>query len=132
MAVNDLAGGATYGPLTPEILLAGDEPIKTSSGTAGAALAKYQVCALLATGNVVVFVSGTHTAAQAVLAMQAAASGSSVQYAYQGVFNDDLLAAQAGNATLYAAAAMDTFAERRGFFNGLFRVGKVGGGWAAV
>lgn len=131
MAVNDLAGGATYGPLTPEILLAGDEPIKTASAIAGATLSKYQICALTAAG-VVVFVSGTHTAAQAVLAMQAAASGSSVQYAYQGVFNDALLAAQAGNATLYAVAAMDTFAERQAFFNGLFRVGKVGGGWAAV
>lgn len=131
MAVNDLAGGATYGPLTPEILLAGDEPIKTSNGTAGAALSKYQVCAVT-TAGVVVFVSGTHTAAQAVLAMQAAASGAKVQYAYQGVFNDDLLAAQTGNATLYAATAMDTFVERQAFFNGLFRVGKVGGGWAAV
>jgi hypothetical protein len=132
MAVNDLAGGATYGPLTPEILLAGDEPIKTSNGTAGAALSKYQVCAVTSTGSVVVFVSGTHTAHQAVLAMQPAASGAQVQYAYQGVFNDDLLAAQAGNATLYAAAAMDTFVERKAFFNSLFRVGKVGGGWAAV
>ena len=107
MAVNDLAGGAVYGPLNPEILLAGDEPIKTASAVAGAALSKYQVCAVTAAG-VVVFVSGTHTAAQAALAMQPAASGSSVQYAYQGVFNDALLAAQPGNATLYAAATMDT------------------------
>ena len=68
----------------------------------------------------------------ATLAKQAAGSGAQVQYAYQGVFNDALLAAQAGNATLYAAAAMDTFAERQAFFNGLFRVGKVGGGWAAI
>jgi hypothetical protein len=131
MPVNDLAGVSTYGPLVPEQLLAGDLPIKTASGTAGAALSKYQVVAVTAAG-VVVFVSGTHTAAQAALAMQAAASGASVPYAYQGVFNDALLAAQAGNATLYAAAAMDTFVERKAFFNGLFRVGKVGGGWAAV
>lgn len=121
MAVSDLAAGATYGPLNPEQLLAGDTPIKTSRGTAGANLSKYQICALTAAG-VVVFVSGTHTAAQAVLAMQAAASGGPVQYAYEGVFNDALLAAQAGNATLYAAAAMDTLAERKAFFNGLFRV----------
>lgn len=131
MAVNDLAGGAVYGPLNPEILLAGDTPIKTASATAGAALSKYQVCAVTAAG-VVVFVSGTHTAAQAVLAMQDAASGSSVQYAYEGVFNDALLASVTGNATLYAASAMDTFAERQAFFNGLFRVGKVGDGWGAV
>lgn len=131
MAVNDLAGGAVYGPLNPEILLAGDTPIKTASATAGAALSKYQICAVTAAG-VVVFVSGTHTAHQAVLAMQDAASGSSVQYAYEGVFNDALLAAVTGNATLYAAAAMDTFVERQAFFNSLFRVGKVGGGWGAV
>lgn len=132
MAVNDLAGVSTYGPLNPQILLAGDTPIKTANGTAGANLTKYQICALLATGSVVVFVSGTHTAAQAVLAMQDATSGGSVQYAYEGVFNDDLLASIAGNATLYAAAAMDTFAERRGFFTGLFRVGKVGAGNQAI
>lgn len=131
MAVNDLAAGSTYGPLVPEQLLAGDMEIKTAQGTAGANLSKYQVVAVTASG-VVVFASGTHTAAQAALAMQAATSGGSVQYAYQGVFNDALLAAQAGNATLYAAAAMDTFAERRAFFNGLFRVGQVGGGWAAI
>jgi hypothetical protein len=124
MAVNDLAAGATYGPLNPEQLLAGDTPIKTERGTAGAALSKYQIVAVTAAG-VVVFVSGTHTAAQAALAMQAAGNGTPVQYAYQGTFNDDLLAAQTGNATLYAASAMDTFAERKAFFNGLFRVGKL-------
>lgn len=124
MAVNDLAAGATYGPLNPEQLLAGDMPIKTDRGTAGATLTKYQVVAVTAAG-VVVFVAGTHTAAQAALTMQAAANGTPVQYAFQGIFNDDLIAAQAGNATLYAAAAMDTFAERRAFFNGLFRVGKL-------
>lgn len=131
MAVNDLAGVSTYGPLNPQILLAGDMPIKTANGTAGANLTKYQVVAVTAAG-VVVFVSGTHTAAQAALAMQDAASGASVQYAFQGIFNDDLLAGISGNATLYAATAMDTFAERRAFFNGLFRVGKVGGGNQAV
>lgn len=124
MAVNDLAAGATYGPLNPEQLLAGDMPIKTERGIAGANLSKYQIVAITAAG-IVVFVAGTHNAAQAALAMQAAASGSSVQYAYQGVFNDALLAAQPGNATLYAAAAFDTFAERRAFFTGLFRVGNL-------
>lgn len=131
MAVNDLAGVSTYGPLVPQQLLAGDMEVKTANGTAGANLTKYQIVAVTAAG-VVVFVSGTHTAAQAALAMQDATSGAKVQYAYQGVFNDDLLAAAAGNATLYAVAAMDTFVERQAFFNGLFRVGKVGGGWAAV
>lgn len=131
MAVNDIAGVSLYGPLVPQQLLAGDLDIKTAQGTAGAALTKYTIVAVTAAG-VVVFVSGTHTAAQAALAMQDAANGTPVQYAYQGVFNDDLLASIPANATLYAAVAMDTFVERRAFFNGLFRVGKLGGGWAAV
>lgn len=131
MAVNDLAGGSTYGPLVPEQLLAGDMPIKTASDTAGATMTKYTIIAITAAG-IVVFVSGTHTAAQAGLLLQDVASGAKAQYAYQGVFNDALLAAAAGNATLYAVAALDTFAERQAFFNGLFRVGQVGGGWAAV
>lgn len=131
MAVNDLAGVTTYGPLVPQELLAGDLPIKTASGAAGATMGKYTIGARTAAG-VVVFVSDTHTAAQAVLVMQDCTNGGTCQYAYQGVFNDDLLAGIAGNAALYAVAAMDTFAERQAFFNGLFRVGKVGGGWAAV
>lgn len=131
MAVTDLAGVTTYGPLVPEQLLAGESPFLTGSAPAGANLGKYQIGALTAAG-VVVFVSGTHTAAQAVLVMQPVSSGQNCQYAYAGIFNDDLLAAQAGNATLYAAAALDTFAERRAFFNGSFRVGKVGGGWSMV
>ncbi len=131
MAVNDLAGGATYGPLTPEILLAGDEPIKTASAVASGAKTKYQIAARTSAG-VVDFVSGTHTAAQAVLVMQPCADGSNCQYAYQGVFNDALLAANATNATLFTNAALDTFAERQAFFNGLLRVGKVGAGWGAV
>ena len=131
MAVNDLAGVTTYSGLTPQQLLAGDTPVKTAQGVAGANLTKYQIVAVTAAG-VVVFVSGTHTAAQAALCMQDVSNGGNVQYAYEGVFNDDLLASIAGNATLYAVAAMDTFVERKAFFNGLFRVGKIGGGWAAV
>lgn len=131
MAVNDLAGGFTYGPLVPEQFLAGEAPVLTGNAVAGANLSKYQIGALTSSG-VVVFVAGTHTAGQAVLVMQPATSGQNCQYAFAGIFNDDFLAAQAGNATLYAAAALDTWAERRAFFNGTFRLGKVGGGWAAV
>lgn len=131
MAVNDLAGGSTYGPLVPEQLLAGDMPIKTAQGTAGADLTKHQIVAVTAAG-VVVFVSATHTANQAAVMMQDAANGGNAVYAYQGIFNDDLLAAVAGNATLYAATAHNSYAKRQAFFNGLMRVGKIGGGWAAV
>lgn len=127
MAVNDLAGGFTYAGITPEQLLAGDEPIKTANAVAGANLTKYQIAALTATG-VVAFVVGTHTAAQAVLVMQPVSSGQMAQFAYQGKFNDELLAAH--NTTLYANADLDTFAERQAFFNGLFRVGRLGQGFA--
>lgn len=131
MAVNDLAGVSTYGPTVPQQLLAGDMEVKTASSTAGATMGKYTIGARTAAG-VVLFVSGTHTAGQAVLVMQDCTNGGTCQYAYQGIFNDDLLAAVSGNATLYAATAMDTFIERQAFFNGLFRVGKIGGGWTAV
>lgn len=129
MAVNDLAGGATYGPQNPEILLAGDTPLKTSNATAVGAKTKYQLAARTSAG-VVNWVVGTHTALQAVVVMQDCANGSPCQYVYEGVLNDALLAA--ANATLFADAALDTFAERHAFFNGLLRVGRVGAGWSAV
>lgn len=131
MAVNDLAGVSTYAGITPEQLLAGDEPIKTGYAVAGAALGKYAIGALTAAG-VVLFVAGTHTAPQAVLVLQPVGNGGNCQYAYKGVFNDDLLAAVTDNATLYAAAAFDTWAERLAFFSGNFRLGKVGAGFAAI
>jgi hypothetical protein len=128
MAVNDLAGGFTYAGNTPEQLLAGDEPIKTASAVAGANLTKYQIAAHTAAG-VVAFVVGTHTAAQSVLVMQPVSSGQMAQFAYAGKFNDTLLATY--NTSLYANAAFDTFAERQAFWNGLFRVGRVGQGFDA-
>lgn len=131
MPVNDLAGGSTYGPLNPEILLAGDTPIKTASAVASGAKTKYQLAARTAAG-VVDFVVGTHTALQAVVVMQACADAAQCPYAYQGTFNDALLAANATNATLFTNAALDTFAERQAFLNGLVRVGKVGPGFAAI
>lgn len=127
MPVNDLAGGFTYSTQTPEQLLAGDEPIKTSSAVATGAKTKYQIAARTSAG-VVDFVVGTHTAAQAVLVMQPCSNGQGCQYAYQGKFNDDLLAGY--NTTLYANAAFDTWLEREAFFNGLFRLGKLGQGFA--
>lgn len=127
MPVNDLAGGFTYAGNTPEQLLAGDEPIKTSSAVATGAKTKYQIAARTAAG-VVDFAVGTHTAAQAVLVMQPCSGGQSCQYAYAGKFNDDLLATY--NATLYANAAFDTWLEREAFFNGQLRLGKLGQGFA--
>lgn len=127
MAVNDLAGGWTYAGNTPEQLLAGDEPVMTANATASGAKTKYQIAARTSAG-VVDFVVGTHTALQAVLVMQPCADGASCQYAYAGKFNDALLATY--NTTLYANAAFDTFAEREAFFNGLFRVGRLGQGFA--
>lgn len=118
MAVNDLASGVTYGPYAPEQLLAGDQPIKTDAGAAAANITKYQLCALLAAGTVTPFVVGTHTAQQAVLAMQPALTGQQCPYAYQIIVNDALI-------TWPAGAAIDSYAKRRAFFTGLFRVGRL-------
>jgi hypothetical protein len=118
MAVNDLASGATYGPLVPQQLLAGDTPVKTDAGAAAADITKYQLCALLAAGTVTPFIVGTHTAAQAVLAMQPALTGQQCPYAYQITVNDALVSWPAG-------AAIDSYAKRRAYFTGLFRVGKL-------
>lgn len=118
MPVNDLAAGATHGPYVPQQLLAGDTPIKTDAGAAAADITKYQLCALLAAGTLTPFVVGTHTAAQAVLAMQPALTGQQCPYAYQIVVNDALV-------TWPAGAAIDSYAKRRAFFTGLFRVGRL-------
>lgn len=118
MAVNDLAGATTYAGITPQQLLAGDVPIGTNRGVAGANLTKYQLGAVLADGSVVAFVVGTHTAAQAVLVMQAVSSGAQCQYAHTGVFNDAIV-------TWPAGAALDTYEERKAFFTGTFKVNKL-------
>jgi hypothetical protein len=118
MAVNDIAGAATYAGLTPQQLLAGDMPMKTDAGAAAADITKYQLCALLAAGTLTPFVTGTHTAAQAVLAMQAALTGQQCVYAHTGIFNDAIV-------TWPAGAALDTYVERRAFFTGTFKVSKL-------
>lgn len=123
MPVNDLAGGATYGPLVPQQLLAGEGPVITDSAPALANMAKYSLGALVATG-VTPFLVGTHSAAQAVLVLQPATNGGTCQYAHTGVFNDALI-------TWPAGAAIDTYAERRAFFTGTFRVKQLGQGYGA-
>lgn len=111
MAVNDLAASAVAGTYTPELLLAGDIPLKTDAAPAGADVTKYQLCALLATG-VVPYVIADHTAAQAVVAMQAAVSGAQCVYASAGYFNHEAIT-WPGTGT-----ALDSYAKRRAFFNG--------------
>lgn len=119
---NDLAGGSTYTPNAIEQLHAGDDPIKTGSAVALADLAKYALAALTSTG-LAAFNSASHTAAQAVLVMQPVLNGQMAQYAWKITVNDAAI-------TWPAQAAIDTYAERLAFFNGNFRVAKLGGGWS--
>jgi hypothetical protein len=123
MPVNDLAASATYGPLVPQQLLAGEGPVITDSAPALDTMAKYSLGALTATG-VTPWITGTHTAAQAVLVLQPTASGSTCQYAHTGIFNDALI-------TWPAGAAIDSYAKRRAFFTGTFRVKQLGQGYGA-
>ncbi len=118
MAVNDLAGVATYGPLNPVQLRAGDGPWLTDAAAAAADVTKHQPCALLAAGTVTPFVVGTHTAAQFVLAMQAATTGQQVPYLHTGILNDAAI-------TWPAGAALDTYVERHAFFTGSLKVSKL-------
>jgi hypothetical protein len=118
MAVNDLAGSSVYAGLTPQQLLAGNVPLGTNRGLAGGNLTKYQLGAVLADGSVVAFVTGTHSAAQAVLVMQPCATGQQCQYAHTGIFNDAIVSWPAG-------AALDTYEERKAFFTGTFKVNKL-------
>lgn len=118
MAVNDIAGAATYAGLTPQQLLAGDQPVKTDAAAAAADITKYQLCALLTAGTVTPFVAGTHSAAQAVVAMQAALTGQQCVYAHTGIFNHEIISWPAG-------AALDTYIERRNFMTGTLKVGRL-------
>ena len=123
MPINDLAGAATYGPLNPQQLFAGEGPVITDSAPALGTMAKYSLGALTATG-VTPFLVGTHTAEQAVLVMQPTANGSTCQYAHTGIFNDAVV-------TWPAGAAIDSYAKRRAFFTGSFRVKQLGQGYGA-
>jgi len=119
MAVNDIASADIVGTYTPEQLFAGDSPVVSDAAPALAAIAKYQVCALTATG-ITPFVVGTHTAAQGVIAAQAA-SGASVQTPFfkAGYFNHAVLGWPAG-------ATLDTYAERKAFFIGtMIQIGHI-------
>ena len=119
MAVNDLASGALAGTKSTEILFAGEQDITTSAAPSlVASAAKYEVLALTATG-LTTFVTGTHTANQAVVAMQPVTTiGQQVAITIAGgVFN---------HAVLTWPAALDTYAKRLNFAQGAaFKVGKL-------
>lgn len=122
MAVNDLAASATYGPLTPEQLLVGNDSYDTDSAPALANFTKYRVGALTSTG-VALYDPASHNAAQAVLVLQPCSSGGRAVFAWRGQFNDDLIVAYQGYGAS-PAAAIDTYLERLAYFNGNFRIGK--------
>ena len=118
MAVNDIASADIVGTYTPEQLLAGDTPVKSDAAVALADCTKYQLLALTTTG-VTPFVVGTHTADQAVIAAQTAATGKQCPYFKAGCFNHAIIGWPAGT-------ALDTYAERKAFFgNRPLTVGRI-------
>lgn len=118
MAVNDLAAGSLVGTWAPEQLLAGEAPVTTDAAPALAAITKYQLIAVTATG-VTPFVSGTHTADQAFIAAQPVSYGKQCPYFKSGCFNHEIVVWPAGT-------ALDTYAERKAFFgNSPLTVGKL-------
>lgn len=102
------AGGVEHGPYTPEQLFAGDSPIVTGNAPALAAVTKYQVLKLTATG-VTGDLTGVTTGDKCVIAAQGAASGANVPYFQAGFFN---------HAVLTWPATLDTLAKRKEFFTG--------------
>lgn len=118
MAVNDIAAGSLVGTWAPEQLFAGEMEVSSDSAPALAAITKYQLIAITATG-VTPFVSGTHTADQAVVAIQAVSSGQQCPYYKSGCFNHEIIGWPAG-------ATLDSFAKRKAFFgNRPLTVGKL-------
>lgn len=95
---NDLAGSSVYGPINSDMLFAGEAPIVTGRGVALATITKYQLIAITATG-LTPFVDGTHTAAQAAIAAQPAATGNGTPYFKEGYFNEAVIGWPAGFGT---------------------------------
>lgn len=121
MPVSDIASGALVGTQTTSDLFAGHAPVVTGfAPSLVASIVKYQVVALTATG-ITTFVSGTHTAAQAVIAAQpVSAIGQAVPYFSGGYFN---------HAVLTWPAALDTYEKRKHFMSGTpIFIGKVAPG----
>lgn len=95
----------------PFQLWIGGAPIITDAAKSGvASIKKYEMVALLPDNTVTTFVTGTHTAAQAVISAQAAYSvGAAVPYWNAGRFNHE---------AVIWPAALDTYGKRKAFLNG--------------
>lgn len=104
----DIASGELLDTSIPFQLFAGQAPIITDSAPALAAVLKYQLLALTATG-VTPYVEATHTHDQAVIAAQAAGIGKQVPYWNAGKFN---------HAAVIWPVGLDTLAKRKAFLNG--------------
>jgi hypothetical protein len=96
------------GPLQ---LFIGGVDVATDSGLADAAIEKYALIAILATGHVTPFVPGTHTGVQAAVAAQPVAIGQECPYFLSGRFNHEAIVWPAG-------AALDTYVERKALLVG--------------
>ena len=118
MSVNQLAGSDVYGPQSTDQIFAGDAPITSDAAVALADIDQYELCALTTTG-VTPYLVGTHTADQAVIAAETAASGKQCPFWNGGYFNHALIIWPAG-------ATLDTYAERKAFLaNATIKIGHI-------
>lgn len=110
--MQDLAGGAVYGPQNYDLLFAGDTPAPTTGRAVAATdVQKYQVCTILANGQISTDFTSVTDGAKCVIAAQPALTGQNVPYFDGGCFNDALLVWPAGT-------SFDTLVERKRFFMG--------------
>lgn len=108
----DLAASEVFATrAAPFQLFVGGVDVAYDSGIADAAIQKYQLIAILATGHVTPFVPGTHTGAQAAVAAQPAAINESCPYFLSGRFNHEAIKWPAGT-------ALDTYVERKALLVG--------------
>lgn len=110
---SDLAAYESVGSRGVFQLWIGGAPVITDSAkSAVAAIAKYELVALLPNNTVTTFIPGTHTAQQAVIAAQPiSAIGVDVPYYNAGKFNHEAVIWPAGT-------ALDTYIERKAFLTG--------------
>ncbi len=94
----------------PLQLFIGPWQMSSESAVVLADVAKWQLCAITATG-ITPFVAGTHTAAQACVATEAVVAGKRCPYWDSGYFNWEAIGWPAG-------AQLDTFEEIKAFFAG--------------
>lgn len=107
----DLAGYESWNSGAGFQLWIGGAPVVTDSGTAGADIQKYQLCARLPDDTIVPFVPGTHTAAQSVLSAQPTLAGQPCPYWNAGRFNHEAVIWPEG-------APFDTYTERKALLSG--------------